>query len=318
MDMQIKTVNYLSRLDNTMQPALFRAAGSSEARPLVVCLHTWSADLTQDPGKYFERAAKRDWHCIYPNFRGPNWNPEACGSDLVVSDIECAVEFVCREVKVDENRIYIVGGSGGGHCTLLLAARRPDIWAAASAWCPISDIAKWHLFSNTDGFQCYAEHIRQACGGNPQQDKAAFEQAMHRSPVTYLADAVNRCIIDIGTGIHDGHTRFSVPVSHSVEAFNMLAGESERISEADIDVMVKDEIIPEHLRYTGEPDPAYGPYEVLLRRTSNLARLTLFEGAHDLLPGPAFGFLEQQLRGQAPVWSSGSVFDSHLDTELGK
>lgn len=316
--MTVETVNYLSRLDNTMQPALFRAAQSSEARPLVVCLHTWSADLTQNPDKYFERAAKRDWHCIYPLFRGPNWTPEACGSDLVVSDLECAVEFVCSRYKVDEKRIYIVGGSGGGHGTLLMAARRPDLWAAASAWCPISDVAKWHDFSDTDGQKCYAEHIRMACGGDPRLDQNAFAQAMHRSPVTFLPDAANRCIVDIGTGIHDGHTRFSVPVSHSIEAFNLLAAPEDRISAADIAVIVRDEVIPEHLRYTGAADPAYGPYKVLLRRTSQLARLTLFEGAHDLVPGPAFGFLERQERGKVPVWASGEVFDSHLDTELGR
>ena len=75
--------------------------------------------------------------------------------------------------------------------------------------------------------------------------------------------------------------------------------------------------IPEHLRYTGAPDPAYGPFKVLLRRTSALARLTIFEGGHDMLPGPAFGFLERQRRGAAPVWASGDVFDSQ-DTALGK
>lgn len=318
MDKQIIQVNYLSRLDNSMQPALFRAAESSSARPLVVCLHTWSADLTQDSNKYFERAAKRDWHCIFPLFRGPNWTKEACGSDLVVSDLECAVEFVCREVNVDEKRIYIVGGSGGGHATLLMAGRRPDLWAAASAWCPISDVAKWHHFSNTDGQACYAEHIRMACGGDPQQDKNAFAEAMHRSPVTFLPDAADRCIIDIGTGIHDGHGRFSVPVSHTLEAFNLLAAENDRISAADIETIVKTETIPEHLRYTGSEDPAYGPYKVLLRRTSRLARLTLFEGAHDLVHGPAFGFLERQVRGAAPVWASGDEFDSHLNSELGR
>ena len=313
--MDIQNVTYLSRLDGTMQPALFVPARSSEPRPLAVCLHTWSADLTQNPAKYFERTAVRDWHCIYPLFRGPNWTPEACGSDLVVSDLECAVEFVRSHYALDEERIYLVGGSGGGHGTLLLAGRRPDIWAAASAWCPISDVAEWHRFCKSAG-QRYDEHIRLACGGDPQQSEEAFAQAMHRSPVSYLAAAKDRCIVDIGTGIHDGH-RGSVPVSQSVWAFNLLAEPEDRIAEEDIEFMVRTEKIPEHLRYTGAPDPAYGPFEVLLRRTSALARLTLFEGAHDLLPEPAFGFLERQRRGAAPVWASGDVFDPR-DTSLEK
>ena len=312
--MDIKEISYLSRIDNSMQPVLFRAARASGPRPLVVCLHTWSADLTQNSDNYFFRAAARDWHCIFPYFRGPNWTPEACGSDFVVSDLECAVEYVRSVADVDDSRIYLVGGSGGGHASLLMAGRKPELWTAVSAWCPISDVAKWHEFSVRDG-QIYAEHIRLACGGDPQKDAAAYEQAMHRSPVTYLQRG--KCLVDIGTGIHDGHGGYSVPVSHSVEAFNLLAAPEDRIAPEDIEFMVKYERIPEHLKYQGDADPAYGPNKVLLRRVSGLVRLTLFEGAHNLLPGPAFGFLERQSRGAEPVWSSGDKFDS-LDTELGK
>ena len=314
--MDIRKVYYSSSIDNSMQPALFRAAEGSGARPLVVCLHTWSADLTQNSDNYFTRAAARDWHCIFPYFRGPNWTPEACGSDLVVADLEAAVDYVKSVAEVDPQRIYLVGGSGGGHASLLMAGRKPELWTAVSSWCPISDVAKWHEFSCRDG-QIYAEHIRQACDGNPQKDPKAFAQAMYRSPVSYLADVRGKCLIDIGTGIHDGHNGYSVPVSQSIEAFNLLADPADRIAQEDIDFMVEREEIPEHLKYQGEPDPAYGPYIVLLRRVSGLARLTLFEGAHHLLPGPAFGFLERQVRGAAPVWASGESFDSH-HAELGK
>lgn len=31
-------------------------------------------------------AAAADWNCIHPDFRGPNISPEACLSDLVVSE----------------------------------------------------------------------------------------------------------------------------------------------------------------------------------------------------------------------------------------
>ena len=227
------------------------------------------------------------------------------------------MEFVRSRYAVDESRIFLVGGSGGGHGSLLMAGRRPDLWTAVSAWCPISDVAEWHRSCRAAGLN-YAEDIRKACGGDPQQSEAAFAQAMHRSPVTYLSAARDRCIVDIGTGIHDGHNGYSVPVAQSVRAFNLLAAPEDRISDADIEYMVRTERIPEALRYTDAPDPAYGPYKVLLRRTSGLARLTLFEGAHDLLPGPAFGFLERQARGVSPVWASGERFDATESAELGK
>ena len=63
--------------------------------------------------------------------------------------------------------IYIIGGSGGGHAALLLAARYPELWTAVSAWCPISDIAAWHKQCQDRALR-YAKDIEQICGGDPQ------------------------------------------------------------------------------------------------------------------------------------------------------
>ena len=310
-------ITFVSKLDETPQPALFMPAAGDEPRPLVVALHTWSADLTQSWEPFRSRCEKRNWHCLYPLFRGPNWNRKACGSDLVVSDIESAVEYVKSIAKVDEKRIYLIGGSGGGHASLLMAGRTPQIWAAVSSWCPISDIAKWHAECKAAGINYY-EHIEIACDGDPQVSASAAAQAKRRSPVTYLASAAGKTIVDIGTGIHDGH-KGSVPVGHAMRAFNLLADEADRISDAEIDFIEKNEAIPENIAYKGAEDIAYGPYKVLLRRVSKLARITIFEGGHHQLPGPGFGFLEQQIKGEAPVWNSGSIYDdASANANLGK
>ena len=307
MSREVTEVKFFSEADKSMQPALFLPAEGNEARPLVVALHTWSYGLKGDQADpYFARCAERNWHCIFPEFRGPNWTPQACGSDLAVSDIAGAAAYVKAHYPVDGSRVFLVGGSGGGHASLLVAGRHPELWSAVSSWCPISDVAKWHDFSRIKG-SGYDEHIRKACGGDPSAERAAFDEAMKRSPVTYLKNAAGRTIIDIGTGIHDGH-RGSVPVSQTLEAFNLLAAEADRVSAADIEFMVKNEAVPEHLRFEGE-DPAYGEYKVLFRRVSGMVRVTIFEGGHDLLKGPAFGFFDRQCRGQAPVWCSGDTAD---------
>ena len=318
MSEAVREISYLSKIDNTMQPAMFSPASGNEPRPLIVALHTWSYDHKQDSDNYFSRSMKRNWHCIFPKFRGPNWLPEACGSDLVVSDIVSAVDYVKANYPVDNDRIFLVGGSGGGHASLLLASRHPEIWTAVSSWCPISDVAKWHsqCAALTTENRVYAEHIRQACGGNPDVDKKAFDEAAKRSSITYLKSSAGKTIVDIGTGIHDGHTG-SVPVSHTLEAFNELAAPGDQISAEDIDFMVKNEAVPEHLKYTGE-DPAYGERKVLFRRESGMARVTIFEGGHDILAGPAFGFFEQQLRGKEPVWNSGDSADFRSGSTLGR
>lgn len=304
----VEKIYYLSELDQSMQPAMVHAAIGAEKRPLAVCLHTWSCGIDAGYINYVEECAKRNWHMIFPFFRGPNWTPEACGSDLVVSDLSCAVSYMREHYAVDDERIYLVGGSGGGHASLLMAGRKPELFTAISSWCPISDIAAWYRQVNAKkepGTRNYDDHIAEACGGDPVRCPEAAEQAKHRSPLTWLPNATGNVILDIGTGIHDGHTG-SVPVSHAIRAFNAVAKAGDRICEEDIAYMVETEQIPNHLQYQ-EEDPAYGAYKVLLRRSSGKVRLTLFEGGHNLLAGPAFGFLERQVRGEEPVWCSGDT-----------
>ena len=187
----IREILYDCKIDQTRQPAMFRAAEGNDPRPLLVGLHTWSYDHTDHYEKFASICEQSNWNFIFPEFRGPNWRPEACGSDFVVSDLEDAVRYVCKTANVDKKRIYLCGGSGGGHCSLLLAGRRPDLWTAVSSWCPISDIRYWHE-------QCFAvnlryyKHIESACGGNPETDAAARKQAMVRSPISWLANAAWR------------------------------------------------------------------------------------------------------------------------------
>ncbi len=302
-----------------MQPALICAASGTEARPLAVCLHTWSYGLEQPCEHFLEQCRKRNWHFVFPHFRGPNWTPEACGSDLVVSDLEDIVHYMKKHYPVDENRIYLVGGSGGGHASLLMAGRKPELWSAVSSWCPISDLGAWYDQTSRKkadpAHRSYDNHIYEACGGDPRTNTEASEQARYRSPLTWLKQAKGRVIIDIGTGIHDGHSG-SVPISHAILAYNEISEAEDRICQEDIDYMTETEKIPVHLQFQGT-DPAYGSHKVLLRKTSGMVRLTIFEGGHDILPEPAFGFLENQTTESEPVWYSGEKTNA-TGTELTK
>ena len=165
------------------------------------------------------------------------------------------------------------------HCTLLMAGRRPDLWTAVSAWCPISDLAAWHKECLPRACKAYSEHIEQACGGDPAKSETARREARLRSPLTWMKNAAG-LPVDINTGIHDGHTG-SVPVSQSIHAYNLLAAPADRISDADIAFIVKNERIPEHLK-TDAADPSYGAHPVLFRRQSNIP--VRFRSEHDMVP----------------------------------
>lgn len=300
----LKKINYPCTIDNSLQPAYCLLASGAAARPLLVALHTWSSTCEIGIENYYDLCREKNWHLIYPEFRGPNNTPSACGSDLVVSDIADAAIYMCSSHAVDESRVYLCGGSGGGHATLLIVGRRPELWTAASAWCPISDVAAWHRECLHTRHQGYAAHIEKACGGSPLNCAAAWKEALQRSPLTYLKKTCP-VPVDINTGIHDGHTG-SVPISHAIHAYNLLASREDEITDEDIKYMVDRERVPEHLLWS-EEDQAYGSKKVYLRKQSNMVRLSLFEGGHDLISWAAFEWLERQQKGKPADWANGKA-----------
>lgn len=310
----LEKITYRSKFDRSLQPAYICRAEGETSRPLLVALHTWSYSCEADCSVFYDLCKERNWNMIFPDFRGPNCTPEACGSDLVVSDLEDAVEYMCSECSADRSAVYLVGGSGGGHCALLLAGRRPDLWTAVSSWCPISDIALWHQQSKLRN-SGYAEHIESACGGDPAESETALREARLRSPLTWLKNAAGRLPVDISTGIHDGHTG-SVPVGQAIRAFNTLAAENDRISEDDIAFIEETESVPEHLK-AKEQDPAFGSRTIHLRKTSGMVRLTLFEGGHEAFPAVAAEWLARQTAGAPADWTPGKTVSGFMG-ELSK
>lgn len=288
---EVQEIEYPCSADGSEQPALWHAAPASEPAPLLVALHTWSFDHTQDidvPAAQW--CIRHGWHFVHPDFRGPNDNPAACGSELAVQDVADAVKWARGVAVVDESRVYLVGASGGAHMSLLMAGRHPEIWAGVSAWVPISDLAAWYVHAEAKGLG-YAGHIAGSCGGDPTAGGAPAEEARRRSPATHLAAAAG-VTLDINAGIRDGHDG-SVPIDHSLRAFNLLAREADRLSQAEMDHFVGEAAVPPGLEFVGEDD-AYGRKRVLFRRSSSRARVTIFDGDHEIVWPAALRWLAGQ------------------------
>ena len=143
---QRRRITIKSSVDGSKQPAWVTVPveGTTTPRPLLVSLHSWSANLDQRQPELEREANARKWITLQPDFRGRNDRPQACGSDLAVQDVVDAVRWVRDRHRVDARRIYLTGSSGGGHMALLMAGRHPELWAAVSAWVPISDLPAWH------------------------------------------------------------------------------------------------------------------------------------------------------------------------------
>ena len=279
-----ETVSIRSSADGSLQPARFWSPPGGEAVPLLVYLHTWSGDYRQTLGDdCLAECRGRGWAWVAPDFRGPNRRPEAGGSDAAVADVLDAVAWAKARRPV--GKVYLAGGSGGGHMALLLAGRHPEAWDAVSAWVPVTDLVAWHRDSER-----YRKDTEAVCGGPPGEATAA--EYARRSPLTHLA-AARGLPVAINVGARDGHgPQDTVPVTHSLRAFDLLAAANGRPEAA-----VGDELtgairasadVPERERYRGGPEPGW---RVLLRREAGPAVLNVFDGGHDVLAGPAVRWL---------------------------
>ena len=288
---KLREIKYRSSADDSQQPAMYYSPVSEEPVPLLVALHTWSGDYRQDNHEACAQwCFEKDWAYIHPNFRGRNRRPEATGSELVVQDIVDAVAYAAQHGNVDPSRVYLVGTSGGGYTALLMAGRHPELWAGVSAWVPIVDLERWYHESKAKGGKYWRE-IANSCGGPPGTSDEVDHQYRLRSPITWLEGA-RSTNVDINAGIRDGHEG-SVPVSHALRAFDEIAHKQDRFSEAEIEYFVCEAKVPPHLRQE-ITDPTYGEKRPLYRRFAERARVTLFDGGHEIIPQAALHWLEQQ------------------------
>lgn len=287
---EAKEISFASSADKSEQPAMFYAPSSKEAVPLVVALHTWSGNYKQKYHKAVETwCVKNGWAYIHPDFRGPNTRPEATGSQLVVADIVSAVEYAKKTTKIDSSAIYLVGTSGGGYTALVMAGHHPEIWAGVSAWVPISDLKAWYHECEKAGRK-YFRHIAASCGGAPGDSAAVDAEYAKRSPLTYLKKAKG-ITLHINAGIYDGH-KGSVPISHSLLAFNEVAARKDQIAEEDIRFFVEKAKVPPNLK-ADISDPAYGKKKPLFRRESGNATVTIFDGGHELVAPAPIAWIQQ-------------------------
>lgn len=291
-------ISIASTLDGEKQPVLYWAPEKAKTQPTVlfVFLHSWSSDFKQNNSKWQAEAVKRGWIYLHPNFRGVNNSPKACGSKFARQDILDAIDFIHKNFKVDQSRIYLAGVSGGGHMSLLMAGHHPDRFSAVSAWVGISDIADWYRFHVKDGVpQKYAKMILQSFGGPPGKSAAIDAEYVDRSPIHHLSASAD-LPIDIFAGVNDGHAG-SVPVRHSLVAFNEIAkvhGTSV-VSDREMRQLWENRQLSSPQASDKVTDETLGR-EIKLRRESKHSRVTIFEGGHESIPAAAIAWLATQSR----------------------
>jgi len=197
-----------STLDGSAQPSLFfKAEGKN--RPLLVGLHTWSYNRFNQIDNMLPLAEKHGFNLLLPEFRGANLesNPrckDACGSSLARQDVKDAIDYLLKTEDIDQDNIFLLGLSGGGHMALLVAADHPKLFKAVGAFVPVTDLEKW-----ADENENYRRHVLACC--ETKEEMAA------RSPITYAA-RISGANLKIFHGKYDT----VVPFTHSTRLFEEI------------------------------------------------------------------------------------------------
>ncbi|MDO5567214.1 MAG: prolyl oligopeptidase family serine peptidase [Planctomycetia bacterium] len=291
------TVEIVSSADQSIQKAVWFDPKSDEPAPLLVALHPWSHGYTMKVDQYRKSCSQRGWAMIHPHFRGPNTNPNACGSELVVRDILDAVEFAKKRTKIDSSRIYLMGISGGGYASMLMAGRHPEIWAGVCSWVGIADLSKWQAETTARQLN-YAKLLVDICGGVPGSSPAVDEQYRRRSAITWLAGAAHTPLL-INHGIRDN----IVPVSQAFIAFNTVVPAESRVDSNDINFILKEKRVPDTLAKNVPNVACYAKKTVLFHRHCGQTGITLFNGGHEGLVEAGCCWLANQTQGKPADWS---------------
>ncbi len=193
-----------------MQPSLFYKAETDEKRPLLVGLHTWSHDRFNQINNMLPYAEKHNFNLLLPEFRGDNLktNPQctqACGSEFAKQDVKDAIDYIIENENIDKDNIFLLGLSGGGHMSLLMAGFCPEYFKAIGAYVPITDLEKW-----TKQNANYRDHVLACCGDDVNEMKK-------RSPLNYV-DNIAKSNLKIFHGKFDS----VVPVSQSLELYDCI------------------------------------------------------------------------------------------------
>lgn len=279
---EFKVVEIVSSEDSSKQYAYFLAA--KDKSPLIVSLHTWSADYQQnDPMS--DKALKQGWNYIHPDFRGANNSTDACLSELVISDIDDSISYAIDNGNVDLDNVFIVGVSGGGYTALGSYLRTKHKINTFFSWVPISDLSKWFQQSLSRK-QKYSIDILRCTDSEKELN---LSEAVKRSPL-YWEIPSKLQNIEIYAGIKDGYFG-SVPVSHSIDFYNKIAALDDKSM-----IVTPAESMSIMSKGIFESTQMIDDRKLLFNKKSSHASITIFDGGHEMLTDYTFERMKELIK----------------------
>jgi len=279
---ETRQIGIKSTKDHSIQKSYLYESKAKGKRPLIISLHTWGGNYAQkDP--LLKYCMQADVHYLHPDFRGPNKRPEAAGSDLVIQDIDDAIQWALDSLHVDKQHIHLVGVSGGGFACGLMYMRSKHQIKSFHAFVGIYNLEDWY-YESLARKNAYAKDIvRITSGENEMPD---FEEAKKRSVILMPTPIKERkdATLHLYAGINDGYTG-SVPISHSLELYNKVVKDFENdaseqlIPLEDCYTLLKRRISP---NFQVEPKAFMGRDIIYRKEYKNKVEIIIFDGGHEM------------------------------------
>jgi dipeptidyl aminopeptidase/acylaminoacyl peptidase len=221
-----ETVTWKTPDDHSVEGMLIdaRSNAKTEKHPLIVLIHGGPASTTNAHNHFFHWYFEflnpypiRQWYeqgisIFMPDYRGSSgYGPElkeAIANRLGVlesGDILSGIDYLMAEYGFDPGRIGVTGPSYGGYLTMLLAAKYPSRFAAASAFAGWVDL-RVQLYGSDGNLEAYA------CEDVWDPNKPCTFQ----SPLSYIGADCPPVLLQVG-GV-DG----IVPAAQSLAFYRLL------------------------------------------------------------------------------------------------
>lgn len=176
-------ITFQNTYDKTQQQAVAYIPEMCKTRdnnPLLVVAHYMGGDrYTARKSGYYPECDKRGYLLVCPELHGHRADGRNSLASLEAQhDIVDAVNFMKQNYSVDTSRIYIVGRSMGGMLSQMMAAKYPDLFAAAVSGQGISDLSLWYRTS----IPSLIQNVEKECGPFSEETRFDYER---RSSINY-------------------------------------------------------------------------------------------------------------------------------------
>ena len=289
---QFLEVNIHSSKDEHLQKAYYYSSKNG-AKPLIVSLHSWTADYSQYD-KLSALAYSKGWNYIHPNFRGSNYYSDGCCSDQVISDIDDAIKYAIEHGSVDLDNIFIIGNSGGGYTALCYLMKTKLKLRSVQAWSAPINLIEWY-------YQSVGRNSGRAIeimNCTHSASSLNYKEAKKRSPL-YMntpKETIKNTDVYLIAGIHDGYIG-TVPFKHSVDFFNKLALDlgARSIHHLVPDNELYDMSINRTYQPNSSPTDKLGGRQVVYKKKFKNINLLILEGNHEYLPKGGLELIESSI-----------------------